>query len=524
MRIILSAVLLAVVPQIAAAQLVYVEFKDAKVAKRYAKNLTTYRGREVVIGEPKAGIKCETGKVNYTGGAEAKNVLYVGNPADPGFCPYKWENGERVKNGKQSELSFAGSDITRISYVDQLQTLAGLADEYLRRKAELDEIERTRDAQGKATREWFNAHGRLLGRYDSLESWLINVGYPDAAKKLHRAADKERKVAAKEATALREQTALGSIKQVPTPERLVEVAAEFAPGRKFSVVESQHVRLVYLQELGDNRAQQLIELAEKVIEAFRKEFVDPHLGEDFDEAIPDKIFQEFYFGPEDLTAHENVLTKYYRGTWQNPKERSLASGGTRRRVAGLYIDYWKLSEQNDLEGIITHGLGHNLCDIHFNRGRGGAQDWLEEAVGYYVSFAFLGRNSVTCFNWAERRYDAPAPKEGEKTVQSGLRGAFNDMAIKQGPTIEALAVKSLTEITDVDFAKAWSFFDWVATTQGKVGQKWLRATCLAASDRGKFIQRWRKISEEAFGVETGTDVFGVLEQRWREFAESTQQR
>ena len=504
----------------ASAQLLYVEFKSDTIAKRYSKHLSSYRGRTVVLGEPHSGIKCTEGNVNYTSGAEAKNSIYVADPNKPGFCPYEWKNGIRVKASKGKIITFAGDDMRKIGYVDRLQTLAGLAQEYNRRDAEIERLRDERDEHKKGMREWFNLHGKIIGRTESLMSWLQNVGYPAAAKKLAKVLKKERKVVAKEAMAIREQTAFDSIRTGEVPERLEEVAGRYTDGR-YAVVESQHLRITYVDQLSDHRAEQLIELGEKVIEAFRKEFVDPYLGDDYPDRIPDTLFQEFYFGPEDVEPYEHIYVEYYGLRWGRHKEKSLTMSAKSARVAGRYLNYGKLTESRDLDGTITHVLGHTLCDLHFNGGRGSTPAWLSEALGYYMSFSFLGRNSLTCFNWAEKRYDFVPPPDGEKTVQSGLRGHFNELARSQGPTLESLSTKTLAEINDADFAKAWSAFDWIARTQGKRGQKWLRATCLAASDRGGFMKRWRKMSEETFEVE-GEDVFAVIEREWRDFAENEQ--
>ena len=93
-------------------------------------------------------------------------------------------------------------------------------------------------------------------------------------------------------------------------------------------------------------------------------------------------------------------------------------------------------------------------------------------------------------------------------------------------SIDALAIKNLADITDKDFAKAWSFFDYVAMKLERAGQIWLRQTCFAAGykDKSDFMRRWRKFSEEIFPVDEGVDVFAVIDKKWRQYAESDQMR
>ena len=97
---------------------------------------------------------------------------------------------------------------------------------------------------------------------------------------------------------------------------------------------------------------------------------------------------------------------------------------------------------------------------------------------------------------------------------------FNELALDSGPPIDKLAITRLADITDKDFAKAWSFYDYLAMKMGREGQVWLRQTCFAAGykKRSDFMRRWRKFSEEIFGV-TGQDVYKVMDDKWRAYAE-----
>ncbi|MFG0319824.1 MAG: hypothetical protein ACF8XB_21310 [Planctomycetota bacterium JB042] len=516
------------------AQILYAKPKDERIEKRYAKHLTTYRGMQVIIGEPKAGITCQPGTVRKTGGSEAKNEMYVADPGDPSFVPYKWEDGRRVKNGKRSVVQFAGDDFPEVKYVDRLQTLRGLANEYEERLAEIESLETQRDAADKGTTPWFGKHGMMLARLDRLQTWLLNMGYPKAAKRLERQIDREKKQVSREATAQREKAAIGSIKGAKVPDAVVEASKKVSNGRDvFGCVESQHLRIVYTG-FPDSLAERAIELGEHVIEGFRKDFVDPYRDEDFRDHIPDGRFVEFCFVPEDEHSFENYKIEIYGVGWSNRRkaEELKMSGSSLRRGRARgdaeYVRYWKYKQEGtDVEGIITHSLGHILANLHYARGAGSSnQPWIEEACGYYLSFGHLGRNTVTCFTWNEPSYAKQAQDEGEKTVQEGLRGYFNELAITKGPTLETLAIRTLADMTDADFAKAWSMFDFVSMKLEKSGQIWLRNTCLAASsgNRGKFVERWRRFTEELFPVPPGTDVFSEVDKKWRAYADRGQRK
>jgi len=531
--VLLTTLSLTVISTTADAQILYAKPKDERIEKRYAKYLTDYRGMKVIIGEPKTGIKCLPGVVQRTGGSEAKNEMYVADPADPSFVPYKWEDGRRIKNGKRSVVQFSGDDFPIVLYVDKLQTLHGLANEYAQRLSEIDGLKGDRDEAEKGSVRWFGKHGMMLARLDRLQTWLINMGYPAAAKKLGRRVGKEKKQVSKEASSLREKTAMKSVKGVKVPDRVKEAAKKVSNGRhKFGCVESQHMRIVYHSDLADSMAERGIEIGEQIIEGFRKDFVDPYRDEDFRDFIPDGRFVEFCFVPEDRHSFENYKIEIYGSGWsQKQLERELSMAGSSHRQGrgkgdAEYVRYWKYKPgETDIEGIIAHSLGHVLSNLHYNRGGfGKSQDWIEEACGYYLSFGHLGRNTVTCFQWNEPSYAKPAAEEGEKTVAEGLRGYFNDLAISKGPTVETLAIRTLADMTDADFAKAWSMFDFVAMKLDKSGQVWLRNTCFAAQSkkRSDFIRRWRTFTEELFPVDQGTDVFGVLDAKWKKYAQRGQ--
>lgn len=530
MRFLVTLLLLVVTASSASAQVVYVVFRDFKIEKRYKKYLTKYNGMTCIIGEPKSGVSIlPNGVINYINGAEAKNTLWVPDPAQPGSPPYEYDRYDRptpAKKGKGWVVSFPGFDIQGIKYVDSRMTLHSYAREYNQRIGDVEQLEETLKGIKRGSKDWFTQHGRIVGRYERLQSWLRNVGYGKAADKMERTVGKQRKVIAKQASAARAKEAFASVKKVDLPKKLVDANQAITGGRlKFSVQESKHMRITYLDEVTHERVAATLELAEKIVEGFRREFVDPYVDDDFEDWIPEEKFLEFWVGPDNLQYHEKFLTEYYDHQWGRFKENEMAASGALfyLKESPWYLNYRKLLDDIDLEGYVAHSMGSTLADLHLNHGRrNDRQAWIMEGAGYFTALAYLGRNSQTTFADAEREYAQQSAKSGTKTAQNGLKGFFNQIALSDGATIEALALKQLHQLNDADYGKSWSVFDFIARREGKDGQVWLRKTCLAAEDLGQFMPTWRKFTEEMNPVDSGSDVFGAVEKKWKTYAQRDQ--
>lgn len=508
------------------AQLLYVTFKSPKDAKPHSDALTIYRGADCVIGELKSGITIKDGTINYMQGAQPLNVLWAVDPSKPQSIPYELKNGVRVAAKGARIAAIPGDAIAMIGYVDRYLTIEGLAAEYASRTTEIQGLRAARDAEKKGERAWFAAHGRVLAKLDSCVSWLGSMGFGGAAKKLRADLERERKTVAKEASAIREKNALGSIHAIEVPERLAEVATELLGKKaKYSARESMHARILYPSgQIDDGQADHALELAEQIVEGFRKQCVDPYLDEDFEDYIPDQVFAEIFLLPDDQNAYDGFLSKFY-GATPNRDPDAPKSGGTYfGRGRRVYVSFQKVPEQFDLEGSVAHSIGHFLCDLHFNGGsQNDPQEWLREGLAYYLSFEYIGRNSSTCFAFnSKREYEFEKKTDrSDVTVQRGEKGAFNEIALKQGPTLDQLIIKKLYQFTDADLAKSWSFLDWIIKTQGRSGQIFLRRLCYSARSKG-VLEKEREETEALFGVEKGKDVYQVLEEKWKAYAKRDQ--
>jgi hypothetical protein len=524
MRWIIASLLLLLLAPNASAQILKVKFKDQRTAKRFKKFTTEVDGELVILGEAKSGIKLLDNQIQR---AEKANEIYVANTADPEAVPYLLEEGQRVPANRKAVAMLNGNEIGDIQYYLRYTSLYALAREYAQRKGELDQLSAERDNLDKTSRDWFFAHRKMLKRMERLQIWLRTTLYREAAKKLQKQIDKERKVVAKEAAEQRAQKAISSVKQVDVPQTLQAMNEEHAAGKyKFRVQESQHVRLTYFS-FQDERITELLRLAETMIDDFRALCVDPYLGDDFPDAIPDGLFVEYYFGPNNLALHEHVLTEHYKQSWGAHRQKKIESASCRfhRKEDPQFLQYWNIEDHSDVECIVAHGMGHTLTNLHYNMNRpNDAPQWLEEAVAYYLSLEYLGENSVTCREFKRPTYDeAISIKEGEKIILKGERELYNSIALSKGPSIDGLAVKSLYQMQDPDFAKGWSLFDYVIHREARAGQQWLRDVCEIRDETKNFLPEWRTRSEKLFEV-NGTDVFKVLDKRWKAYAETYQRQ
>ena len=498
------------------AQVLSVHFHEEKARKKHGTVMLS--GELVLVGEAKAGISVdlEAGLVDWDRNDSVE--LWVADPKDPSKVPYEWKDGERV--GKRSNTTrLQGSDIKAIRALIREDTLAGLAYEYAFRLGRIDTLLEAHKACEKGSEESLRIDGQLLVAYQRLRTWLESTAFPDAVKGLEKDIRKVRTRLDKAGRLDREEAALDSIRTVATPERLLEVAREISDGKhRFKVMESQHIRIVFRDTLSPKYVEGFLAFGERLIESYRREMIDPYLSEDYEDPIPEGIFYEFWYGPDDIKPYERYYEEYYGLGWSaQHKKRYLDSAAVfPTNVHGLTrLTYAKLGAHNDFEGGIAHDLGHALAMLHYGGGDE-VPDWLEEAVGYYCSFETIGRNTGTCFQFREARYAEPDPgEEGEKTVQRGMRDMFTALALERGARVDRVAIKTLHEMEDPDFAKAWSFYDFVASTQGEAGQRFLRAH----GRTGERLDAWRKESEELFDLEDG-DVFDWIDDRWREFAEA----
>ncbi|MBM3988508.1 MAG: hypothetical protein FJ294_11205 [Planctomycetes bacterium] len=528
MRILSALVALALAALPAQAQLLAFQFKDQKIANRYKDHLVLFGGQYVVVGEPYANIyfDAENNRIAFRDPSNRGIAIIVPDPSDPTKVPYEEDGDEKKITGKKAKLNLSMDDIEDTRMYMREGSLPGMAADYRARKALIDIERSARDKFQKGTPDYMSAHQRMLSQMERLQAWLEGGLYPIAAEKLTKEIAKERKLVAAEAATLRAEKARNSPKPGTLHPDFEVLAKEIDPSDSFKQQDSLHCRIVYRGGIDDERVKNLLVLAEEIIDGFRIEFVDPYVDAEFEDSIKEEMFIEWMFNYDDIPKAEKYMTKWYRFGWPaDRKDEALKSAGSggRRATPPVFIYHWRASDDADLEGMVSHNLGHVLANLHFDKGRPQmSQDWLEEGVALYCSLEWLGRNSVNCKAFEEPgKYVNRRKIEGEKTAQMGQRDWYNAMAIEAGAPIDKLVLKTLFEFGDGDLAKSWSFFDWIAKRGGREGQLLLRSCCDKARTRPTFIKDWRSKAEEIYEV-SGADVFDVLDKRWKEFAQNSQ--
>ena len=508
------------------AQVIALYLKDKpKVLKKYADRLVHVNGKPAVLGEIRVGLEMtETG---FTTDRKSSPELWVADPAKPELEAYALDRRGKIKAGsKQCILRLDWSHIQDNPYaaiVMRHDSLPSLSREYVLHREKLGAFRESRDRLDRTTTEWAAHHVRYVAGLERLQKWCSSTLWPKYARKMDKEIKKESKAHRGAAIRARHDQALASLKDGELKPKLIKAIDKFSDGADtFLVRETQHLRVVFIDLVDADAVDEALLLGEEIIEGFRAEFVDPFLGDEYEDYVPDGLFHEFFITPpgdEAVVAYTKAL---YGLGWSNNRQVRLEMGGAsldgdRRK---RYRNWYKHRDQLDLQGIVAHGLGHSLAGHHYGNGRI-RQDWLTEALGYHISFEYLGRNTVTCKAFGEDpegyvKRERKA-KEGEKTVGEGRREVYNRVALELGQPIQKLARRTLYEMDDADLAKAWSFFDYIARAEGKPGQQWLRAAADAADDPQTFVNNWREAAAEILGVEPGL-AFTILEDRWRAFA------
>jgi hypothetical protein len=533
MRCMLAGLLAAaVLTPAAGAQIYSLHFKDPKHAKSYSKQLYVRGGEEVVLVMMKSGVVKKPDGSGFTWAPNDRLEFFVQDQDDPSKVGFELDGEELAVAEKSLVIAIQGDRVDRLTSFMMQESFYTLAKEHDRRQRELEALEAQRKEAGKGSPEWFALARRKVQALEQLKTWMLETGYLRAANKLDRDLLRERK-SLDEGTRARIERALGSLKEVPVPEKLANVAKTAAPGVQYAVQESQHLRIIHHVGVESGRVTALLELGERGIELFKNEYVDPYAGDDFKDHIPDGLFQEFFFGTEDVGQYERMLVEYYGRGWGSGKQKEdrLKAQGSRQSLEGRALAYWKIGEHEDLEGIVLHTLGHTLAELHYEIKNG--QDWLTEGSGYALSFALLSRNNVNCFAFEpERTGDGTVAKGpgGEKakaptkTVAAAMKGArevMAEMAVIAGPPMDQLAKKELWAFVNEDMAKSWAWFDWVARKCGKEGQIWLRRSSkIANASQDAFLNELRTMTGEVFGLQPGKDPIMVMEERWREYLRS----
>jgi len=528
-RYLLLIITLFLLASTAYGQIYALEFKDQKYAKGYKKNIYEWNGRKVVLVEIRSGVgRSETG---FTWQPNDRLEFYVQDQGNPLDLAYKVDaDGIRKTKKKSLTIGISGDRVKGLSGFMRNESFLTLSLEYQRRLDLMDRLTAQRAEAEEGSAAWFALHDQLIRELDLLKLWLAQTGFFKSSNKLDREIHREKKRSS-EAKTLRLDSALASVEVVDVDPELTEVAVKVGGATlQFHTQESKHLKFVYHTGISDEQITRLAELGETVIDGFRTQFVDPYLDDKFKDHIPDDIFLEFFFSTDQQMHYEKLYEDYLGGSWGtgDNRRRRLNIHGSSAMIGKLFVSYWLVDEQADLEGMVVHQLGHRLAERNYMT-HGNMQDWLEEALGYYLSFNFLNRNSVNCvaFKPPPRKIlgDTVASggkkkkkkKEGSGTtaIMKGLRDVMAAVAIHSRTPTPRLLPKKQYDFDNEDTAKSWAFFSFIADEKGRGGQDWLRGLSLIVGEPD-FQLMLQEHTKKCFGLEAGSPV-EALEEEWKAY-------
>ena len=542
----------------AKAEIIRLPLKNKQTAAKFGKGVVEIEGMYFIVGEPKSGMRASG---DWAGMVQEKIELWVVDFTDP------TRTNSVAKIAKTDLLDLEHDSYAKKSgtfrFNKAAKSLKELADEYQRRLSLITDERSKLSKYKRSSREWFNQMGRVLTSKEELYFWLIAGNYKTFAARLNYEITSDRK----QLNAIsdeRGQSAQTKIVQVnPLPYELLKTTSQvMGPYAEFGIQESAHVRIVYfkgdkyspkLHSLNDAKVTELLKLAESAIEGFRQVNVNPYIGGDFEEYIPEEIFQEYFFAPggPDGRNFELFLTQYYGHSWGSQKNERVRMHGSSHNLGSSahverYLTMWKLEGYQTQEDEVLHILGHTLANLHYNNNRNEEtpQPWIDEALAYQIPFSYLGRNAVTCSAFGNLDY-GKATGGSNTTDAMGYRARATALALEKGPSLSKLTIKPLLAMEPQDIAKSWSFYDFVVKELSKPGQLLLRAAMLPKNRLSKeeFDRRrirlkknnekiivesvsmdpnkWREDAQilltEVVPPSEGVDVFAELDKLWKTF-------
>ncbi|MBO47222.1 MAG: hypothetical protein CMJ96_10080 [Planctomycetes bacterium] len=512
----------------ASSQIWGLRLKHDRHRSKYKNNLVSVRGEELLLVEVKIGPPFDPETHVWKYNVEDEYEFWIGDSSDPLRVPYKEKKGKLVPTRKKTVVRFMWNDIDAILPVMLHESFASLSEEYRTRFEKLEGLRIQRNQFDRGTEKWTIQHQLFSRENETLASWLDACGYKRAADKRRGEAAKQAKKIAKEARAQRLKTALASIHEIPTPENLIAASEDITSGRsQFFGMESQHFRVFSLDIHSKERIRGVLEMGERALDAFRIRHIEQYEEGNLEDRIPKGIFQEFFFGRDDIVEFEAFFVEYYGMTWGDDKERRLQMKGYAiypSAIDGRFIEYWKTGQVSGLEGILLHRLGHALASIHYVGLQGQylqqvSHAWLGEAMGYAMSFELLGRNEVVCVGLKPEGPYAWGNSDDDKVkreVRLGFRDFLKESALKNTQPLDSIFTRDLWELKDQEIAKGWLFWEWMVETYGLKGEMWLRELGeLGKESSFDFIPELRKVTEEMFSNGRPGNIFKELEDAWR---------
>ena len=529
-RTLLWALLAVLFCGLAPAQIIGLELKNAKTAKKYKKWTIEKKGKPMIVGYPLEGIEVTPdGQMNR--GSVKFIKLVVAHPKRPDLEIMRATKKGPIVVRKKSIVDIEVWDLPAEGGMHLLmrgESLIGLRTEYLRRIEEIEDAEsRLRSKDLKLGSEmWFTIHRGVLADLDKLEIWLRQTLWPSAAKGIARSYTKWLKRAGKAAARYRIDLARKSIKDDPVSDDFLKFArsAGFG-GVRWYGVRANHVRIISKKQIAKAANENHVLLAERIVEGFRADYVEPYLGEHDEDPIPRDLLVDYYLLPNDQELAAKMMRRYQGQKLSDQEAGVMGIARAPSRDGGLFIQQWRTAESDDIEGLVAYSMGQMLCAIVFNDRQLSGPGWMDIGFGYLTSFDYLNRNVITSFDWETNVYARQDPEEGEKTIQQGMRASFIGVALSCGRTVHDLMALRVAGMNDSDFAKAWSFLDFLVTKHKPILWDMLHACgqCHDINTRRTDLERLRPRLEKLFKIEPKTtDVYRFLEEEWKKFAKNEQ--
>jgi hypothetical protein len=498
------------------AQIVEVEVRAEKAVRAQRPYLIERGGRTFLLGEPRWALeRDEAGQPVFPAEGFFELDLFVADPEHPEEVPYVWKGERREARWGTREAALPREVLVGIRVLTASLTLETLAADVRARQARIAALERRRAGLPRGSEAWHDAHYLVLDLHRRLQLVLERHGFAAAARALDAEVAKLAKEAGRDPRWARGADARSEFRRLDPPERLVEVAAALS-GPTFTLYESRHLRLVSDGRTDAAEARALLALGEEIIEGFRREHVDPTPLPD---RIPERVFVEYWFGPDDDASFVRYYEDYYGLSFGTPEQKEAQRGGRGRydllgtpRVA---LAYYRLGHFDEPRRFFVHRLGDVLAGVHYSDWLGDGHlprlAWLTEAGGIETAFEFLGLLGEPCIS---RRLDSSGKAEARPRAWNEHPRAHQLALARACPKpLGQLLQRDLLELGHADLAKGWSLYRFLLE-DGARGMGLLTAAGRLARDPATFEHSFAAEVARTYGFRAEDEPLAQLERRW----------
>jgi hypothetical protein len=506
-------------------QVVALELVDPKAQARLARHVQEIDGRRCVVGHALAGVQADrSGNFEVPKGSREVQMAVV-DPMRPELPVIQAARGggfEAASRDRLVRVAIGETDPRQgVRVLLRDETVEGLRQQYLGKRNEISELRKRLSRLAPASAEAFQVRRRLMAELSALAAWCRASAFPGAARSIEQEAIAERQALRTAGEQDRLGLAESRIGAEPPPAELIEAAGRLGrPGQAWRAASSLHFRIVAVAEIPASALLEALRVGERTLEAFRSRVIDPYLPPEERDPVPDGIFAEWAFVPEDPEFAAGLFEGYYGGRIPAPREKALRLLGQRGRdLRGVpTVSQWRKVADLDIEGTVVHILGHALVDLLYRKDPALREPaWLAEGLSYWLSFEQLSRNTVTCVAFDIGEYARAARAEGEKGALRTHREMFEAQALQSGPPVDRLFRLRTFELTGPDLAKSWSLVDWLLRHRpDRAHRFFLRAAAAGTPDGPMRLDVFRADLAGFLDADPASNLYGDLDKAWRE--------